>query len=310
MGLKLKCPGCQSTLQVADSARGKQVKCSSCQTVLRVPAGTPNTQTAKPPAPKTPTPNSTAPATGSLQLRCPSCQTPLKVPSSFAGKVVRCSKCQTQLKVPGGRTPAASSPPATPAGYTPPSQPSDDPFANLPTPGAPAGGGFGGGGLGPSVPQRPLRSPNPVNPYSAPSPATPRPYPGGNSSGSGRLRSGRSVYLYNVPAILMICWAVLVICAGLFQIGSVINLFVSGEVNIQQVDMARLVGRLAGQFLAVALQVAVVAGGIAMIRRTGLGSAKTAAVITTIPCFGCLIFPIGIWACVLLFSNEAEKDFS
>ncbi|MFG0290415.1 MAG: MJ0042-type zinc finger domain-containing protein, partial [Rhodopirellula sp. JB044] len=47
MGLKLKCPGCQSTLQVADSARGKQVKCSSCQTVLRVPAGTPNTQTAK-----------------------------------------------------------------------------------------------------------------------------------------------------------------------------------------------------------------------------------------------------------------------
>ncbi|EMI54887.1 30S ribosomal protein S27ae [Rhodopirellula sallentina] len=309
MGLKLKCPGCQSTLQVADSARGKQVKCSSCQTVLRVPAGTPNPQTAKVPTRKAPTPNAAGSAASSLQLRCPSCQTPLKVPSSFAGKVVRCSKCQTQLKVPGGGVPAASSPPAAPAGYTPPSQPSDDPFANLPTPGAPSGGGFGGG-LGPSVPQRTLRSPNPVNPYSTPSPSAPRTYQGGNPSRAGRLRSGRSAVLYNIPAIIMMCWAALVIGVGIFQIGLVIFLLASGQVNFQQVDTAQLFGRLAGQFLAVALQGAVLAGGIAMVRRSNLGSAKTAAVITTIPCFGCLVFPIGIWACVLLFSNEAEQDFA
>ncbi len=52
-------------------------------------------------------------------------------------------------------------------------------------------------------------------------------------------------------------------------------------------------------------------GGIAMVRRAGLASAKTGAILSCLPCLCCIVnVPIGIWACILTFSNDAERQFS
>lgn len=50
-------------------------------------------------------------------------------------------------------------------------------------------------------------------------------------------------------------------------------------------------------------------GGISMAMRKNLSFAKTTAVVCTIPCFGGLCFPFGIWALVLLFSGPSARDF-
>jgi hypothetical protein len=50
-------------------------------------------------------------------------------------------------------------------------------------------------------------------------------------------------------------------------------------------------------------------GGISMAMRKNLAFAKTTAVVCTIPCFGGLCFPFGIWALVLLFSGSSGRDF-
>ncbi|MBB3207392.1 hypothetical protein FHS27_003213 [Rhodopirellula rubra] len=197
--------------------------------------------------------------------------------------------------------------PSAPVPATPPTQPAYDPFANLPSAGSMPSPGSAGGGMPFGSPGAggPGRAPQSVNPYSVPrrSAAAPR-------AGSGTLRSGRSAVLYNIPAIIMIIWGSLVICMVLFQLGSIVLLIASGAVKIQQIDMPVLAGKVAGQLVMLAIQGSVIAGGVAMVQRTRLRAARSAAVISTIPCFGCFIFPIGIWACVLLFSEQAERDFS
>jgi hypothetical protein len=52
-------------------------------------------------------------------------------------------------------------------------------------------------------------------------------------------------------------------------------------------------------------------GAIALIRRSGLGMARTSAILSCFPCACCLLgLPIGIWACILTFSSDAERHFS
>ena len=295
MTLRIQCPSCQAALQIPDSARGKQVRCSKCQTTLKVPE---NAAPSAPQAAASPTQPSAGP--GSLQVKCPGCQSKLSLQASMAGKVVRCSKCQTQLKVPaGGASAPTPQPPASFGG--------GDLFADLPMgPTTSPLANTGGGGM-PAAP-RPY-SPPPANPYA--SPARPaKQGAGGRSRGGGSsLPSGRSSAIYIIPAVFMMLWSGLIILVGAFQICLIVFLLSTGKVDFQQVDMARFVGEQVGRLIAIGLQVAVFFGSISMIRRSDLSAARTAAIITTIPCFGCLAFPFGIWATVLLFSDEAKRDF-
>ena len=223
----------------------------------------------------------------------------------MAGKVVRCTKCQTQLKVPGGSsasptrsTPQAAARPTPPQRQPEPESPfgSGDPFADLPS--STSGGAFDNL----ATPPAPSAA---TNPYAVPQQrSAPK-----KARKAGGLPSGRSAALYTVPAVLMMVWAVLVILGGILQLGMLGYLIASGKVNMQQVDTAHLAGRVAGQLVAIVLQVVVFSGCLKMMQRTGLSSARAAAGISAVPCFGCLAFPIGIWACVLLFSQKAERDF-
>ncbi|MEZ6089029.1 MAG: hypothetical protein R3C05_13585 [Pirellulaceae bacterium] len=330
MPIRIRCTKCGSTLQIPDSARGKRVRCSSCQATLQIPAGGASASAATSASAPSPTsaaerPGSPSVSGGSIQVKCPGCKSPLKLQSGLAGKVVQCPKCQTKLKVPGGErtttpTPKRTDGPAVSASPASFSAPSSDPFggddffADLPSSsaqapaggndmfgglpaagGGSAGGGFAGGGGGFKAS---------ANPYASPVGG------GGFSSGAGRLPSGRTATNYAVPAVLMIIWALLVIGVGIFQFVMIGIALGSGEVDFERIDKARFAGQMSGRALALILQIFVILGSVAMIKRNNHSMARTAAVITAIPCFGCLIFPVGIWACVLLFGKGAERDFS
>jgi hypothetical protein len=55
----------------------------------------------------------------------------------------------------------------------------------------------------------------------------------------------------------------------------------------------------------------IIAGSIQMIRRRGLGLARTAAILAILPCNVCcvLLMPFGIWSTVMLFLPNAPRDF-
>ena len=259
-------------------------------------AGTPSDPIPKP---------ASQPTASALQVKCPGCQASLKLAKSMAGRVVKCSKCGTQMKVPG-QSPAAANPPA-PAGRPAASKPTptttapsslfddgDDPFADLPT-SAPssAGGGFGAPATAGGY-----------NPYGPPKAATTR-----APRKAGGLPSGRSAVLYTVPGVLMLLWTLLVVGVGIFQIGMVIYVIASGQIDMARINWPRFAGMMTGRVLGLLFFASVSAGAVAMIRRNNLGMAKYASVVIAIPCFGLLACPFGIWACVLLFSDKATRDF-
>ena len=71
-----------------------------------------------------------------------------------------------------------------------------------------------------------------------------------------------------------------------------------------------LVGFSGASLMILTLCIFEIVGGIAMVRRRGLGLARTAAIIACLPCV-CLVLniPFGIWACVICFSSAARRDF-
>lgn len=81
------------------------------------------------------------------------------------------------------------------------------------------------------------------------------------------------------------------------------------EMPLPQGAMPRVVGFVVGAFLALIVGIVMAIGAFNMVRRTGLSSARTAAIMAIIPCFGGCVFPIGIWATVLLFTGSVKKDF-
>ncbi len=59
------------------------------------------------------------------------------------------------------------------------------------------------------------------------------------------------------------------------------------------------------------LSIATILGSISMIRLQGRNTAITAAICSCIPCsLVCLGMPFGIWALILLLSQEARRDFN
>lgn len=256
---------------------GKQVRCPKCSTTFTAsPAAAP----AEPATPRPPAASGPA----KRKISCPGCQRQLAVGADAAGKVVQCPHCSKRLKIPGG-APAGSAPAPT----QPPAAAADPfDFGNMGS----------GGGFPPA--QAPVSTPGPAaNPYAAPSgPASAQ-----RASGSTSDRSG----LYITNGVIHIIWGALLLLASVGRGIGIVLALTAGNV---QVDAAELAGAIGGMCFSLVLSFAFIAGGLAMARRTGLSSAKTAAVLGAIPCFGCLIMPFSIWACVLLFDDRAKRDFS
>ena len=145
-----------------------------------------------------------------------------------------------------------------------------------------------------------------VNPYARPSAG---PGPGGQyqppASGSNPLM---------VPAIILLVLASLSVLGGIVQI---VQVAANGIPEQPNQDAAEAAGFMVGFWGAVILipviNLLIIAGSIAMMRRSAYPLAMTAAIAAIIPfCGPCVVvgIPFGIWALVLLSKPEVKASFT
>lgn len=102
-------------------------------------------------------------------------------------------------------------------------------------------------------------------------------------------------------------WAFFYTAYGCFCLAMLIVLMVSGK--YADGTLVFVVVQTVGYGVVVLLGLTMFSGGITMAMRKKLNASRAAAIVAAIPCFGCIAFPFGIWATVLLFSANAKKDF-
>lgn len=152
--------------------------------------------------------------------------------------------------------------------------------------------------------------PSVPKPYAAPAPtfATANPYAPRGSHATSFGPAKRSEALYIIPGVIILLWSLLLIVATILRVvGLAIALATRG---VPDGAIAYIAGAVLGTIFIAVISGAMLVGSINMIRRTGLSNARTAAILALIPCFGGLVFPIGIWATVLLYTGSAKEDFS
>ena len=68
--------------------------------------------------------------------------------------------------------------------------------------------------------------------------------------------------------------------------------------------------RVICNFVYMTLNACMTLGALSIIVRRNLTLARASAVLATVPFVGWLVMPFGLWACVSLFTRDAERDFS
>lgn len=334
MAIRFQCSSCNKTLQVADTAAGKKARCPTCQTLNDVPGSVgmvsnsaPGTA-AKPATTGTGTPNPSPKSTGAsssdsetILVACSNCGKASRVLKAHAGKKVQCPHCQGKIVVPGGKPsagPATTKPaplptakPVIPTAKPVRVTPQPAPTSNVDIFGTPAGSTSSndlwtdlGDQSGGNAAWQPMSS-SPANPY------TPSYSTGGYGGGgySPARRTERSPALYIVAGTFIALWGFILVAAGFIRIGG-IAIFVTNIPPNVTVKWELLIAYLVGAIIGICMGGIQLFGGISMAMRNSLSMARTAAVVCTIPCFGGLCFPFGIWALVLLFSGSYKRDFN
>ena len=228
---------------------------------------------------------------------CPSCKANVNVARFANGTIIACGSCSQHFVVgeeganhrvsqsPMVAIPAEPFPAATSAATAIPLP--DPVFETVQLP-APAQ----------SSPHRPLPSAVAVNPYSVPQQS---------STFQPRRAQASSNVQYLVPGIFIASWGTLTLALALLRLLPVAILIVKlGTGHLGTQELAEAIG---GFVIGTAISISMLIGGINMIRQKGLGTARTGAILAAIPCFGCFVFPFGIWASVVLFSAPAKSDF-
>ena len=275
-----------------------------------------------------------------IRVTCPGCQKLLQLRSAASAATLRCPQCQTQFRINVG-PPATQPTSAHPQSARPQStrpQPANRGPANLGPANAASAAAFDAGGLNfdlppaPALPKAALPTPmmpTPMMPtpgasFAAPPAMSSNPYaapasigsaspmmgysPGGPASGS--VREVR----YIVPGIIFALMAAFCVL-GVLIYGLQLLALAAGAVPPPapgEPPIAVLAGSAVGQMvLTIAFGCVYAAGAMGMFRRRAndLTATRIASVCTAIPCFGCVFFPIGIWACVSVFGQYARVDF-
>ncbi len=144
------------------------------------------------------------------------------------------------------------------------------------------------------------------NPYETPQ------TPGG---GFDQKPPGADLSRLKLPAIFMMIISVLSIAWMIFDfIMRIININAGNVPVIGDNQQAAIIGAYIGagiDVINVIAQIVVIAGCIAMLKGRGKGIAKTASILSMIPCItsGCCILniPFGIWAFVVLKDPAIER---
>lgn len=308
MPIRIQCDSCQRVLQVPDSAEGKQARCPSCQTMIRVTRAKSTVQPISVEAPK-PVVQPTVAASGGIVVTCTACGKKLRAPSTAAGKAIRCPGCQSTIPVPGG-APLSSQPIPTvraiPAPVIP--QVTAVPAYSISPPTTP-GSAFDDNSLWAAMPPA-----NPATNYGSSGNygGYSNPYAASGSSARSSSRSASPTTQYSIIGVLMMIWA------GLLVLGCILRpiFIVVALSNLPPnavIDWGRmtpiLIGTGIGIVIALIVAFVMFQGGSAFFNQTDYKAAKGAAIVTAIPCLGSCLFPVGIWACVLIFSDRARRDF-
>lgn len=310
MAIQLRCSSCQKVLQVADSSAGKKARCPGCQSMIDIPStASPANKAPAPESTRVSEPSKPAAATSQIKVACQACGNVMQAPSSAAGKAVRCPACQSVVKVPGGTAPtspsAQNSPAMSPkptAGSSSAPKASAKTAASVPAASPSTGNAFWDAleDVQKSAATNRVNAPSASNPYS-PSLTNAGP------TNSGPPLSNRAPY-YIINGIFIGLWGLLMSLGGLVQIGITIYVLANLPQNVT-IDYVRLTGGIVGAILGIIIGIALVFGGIQMMFRSDLSSARNAAILAAIPCFGGCVFPFGIWAAILLYARRAERDF-
>ncbi len=154
-------------------------------------------------------------------------------------------------------------------------------------------------------PNNPYQPPN--NPY-----ASPQNVGGGPMGPQGTNVSGKVV----PPGIALIVCGILGILFGLFDLAMrIFNLSTGGLDNFGGPREAVVIGAIGGGVLdlvIVVCQIIVAVGGYYMMKQRNISLARSAAVISCVPCIStcCLLgIPFGIWALIVLADPMVKKSF-
>ncbi len=324
MAIQLKCHACQKTLQVADSAAGKKARCPGCQSLVDIPAAASQTTNTAPASKTVPSsapvsnPVSTPPSPVKVRISCQACGKLLQVSSTAAGKSVRCPGCQSLVTVTTNLPDQSPTKAPTRPTPRPASRPQSDPFAlpsgnpsSLPGAGSTSAGNTStGNGLWDalaevqnSAPSNPQSNAPVANPYATSSPG----YAGSASTYRSGSTSSRTPF-YIINGILISLWGLLLTLAVIIRIVGTIYALATLP-QTASIDFVKFIPFLIGLVLAAIAGPLQLWGGIQMFIRGDLQSAKNAAILAAIPCFGGCAFPFGIWAAILLYSDRAKRDF-
>ena len=124
---------------------------------------------------------------------------------------------------------------------------------------------------------------------------------------SGRRR-GNDPTQHIVCGIFISLFAMIAVAIEIYEIVIYAIIFVAaGSSNPVAATVAGWI--IAVCLLLLILSVLQLIGGISLARRTGINLARTGVVICCLPCFCLVNIAFGIWGCLLVFGNNAERDF-
>jgi hypothetical protein len=212
-----------------------------------------------------------------IQFNCTSCRGRMEVPGEAAQQLTHCPHCKRQLSIPTESDP------------TPEDLAANDPWADL----SPLG----------SAPT-PMQQSSPFGdtlypptPMSSMSPLPP----------SGRRRSNDPTQ-HIVCGIFISLFAMIAVAIEIYEIVIYTIVFVAaGSSNPVAATVAGWI--IAVSVFLLILSILQLIGGISLARRTGINLARTGVVICCLPCFCLVNIAFGIWGCLLVFGNNAERDF-
>lgn len=102
------------------------------------------------------------------------------------------------------------------------------------------------------------------------------------------------------------------VIAALYYFGTgLVTLLMALSRNAKADDILSFILQIVALGTLCILQSVVFLGGLRMTQRRNLMLARTAAIMAIIPCSGCCLLqlPVGIWATILLFDAEAQRNF-
>jgi hypothetical protein len=315
------CPSCNQLFEGSEDKRGKRGKCHACGKVFSIELRVANSLAAEIPEeqrdqqPQTPAsrlssfdddltlnvlaeipkstskpqanPKKPSPPSGTtvskaarielppIQFNCTSCQGRMEVPGEAARQLTHCPHCKRQLTVPSESEP------------TPDALAANDPWANL----CP---------LGPAPTPMTQSSPFGDTLYPPPMPTYPM-------TSSARRRGGDPTQ-HIVCGIFISLFALIAVVVEIFEI--VINtviLIAAGRNN--PLASGTAIWLVVFWVVLLIISILQLVGGIALARRIGINTARIGVVICCLPCFCLINIAFGVWGCLLVFGNNAERDF-